>query len=212
MRFWYTNSWIVSVCVIFTIQNHLWSFTSSGRGTKFDRAVILNDVGGPWINGSRSGVDGSGRKNTPTWDIQSLFSSYLLVFIILWCLFERNRSEALLFGRAFGAFGAFPTRFTFAPEVTKIARLSLKLALSFLDRPASGFATGQSGSLEPFLELRAAKSTNRLTYDMFRITAILITLWHHLLHFASFRTLQLQKPPVVLSSGFKAYLCPVKPT
>lgn len=45
MRIWYTNSWPV-FCFLWSPLSKTNGPSPSGRGTKFDRAVILNDVGG----------------------------------------------------------------------------------------------------------------------------------------------------------------------
>ena len=97
-------------------------------------------------------------------DIQWIFNGYsippLVMFRFDLCLLRRTYQNH--------AFPTFPTRCTFSLEVTKIARLSLKLALSFVDRPASGFATGLLWRLE---ELQAANSTKRLIYVALEIAA-----------------------------------------
>lgn len=261
MRIWYTNSWPV-FCFLWSPLSKTNGPSPSGRGTKFDRAVILNDVGGrrmsnplesacglalfcPWFpsHGSMDqdladaqelwpcwfaenpqldhgamfhqvatllrmaqsqdvlGVDGSGRKkNTPILDIQSLFLWCLLVLIFLWAFWDEP-SEEPRFSEALSQHAA-------PPKVTKIARLSLKLALSFVDRPASGFATGQNGG---------AWSCQHQKVDLWHPEDCYNDYISHLRPSPTFRKLvQLQKPLGPLGCSFllerRIFARPLNPT
>ena len=158
----------------------------------------------PPAHGTKSRCAGSrwkwAEKNTPILDIQSLFLWCLLVLIFLWAFWDEP-SEEPRFSEALSQHAA-------PPKVTKIARLSLKLALSFVDRPASGFATGQNGG---------AWSCQHQKVDLWHPEDCYNDYISHLRPSPTFRKLvQLQKPLGPLGCSFllerRIFARPLNPT